>query len=42
MNGWWQVITEVEFNRKAATQSATWRHTGNYEWRTCPRSLHGG
>jgi len=29
------IITRVEFNRKAATQGATSRYTGNYEWRTC-------
>jgi len=29
----------VKFRRKAATQGATSRHTGHYEWRTCPRSL---
>jgi len=23
-------------------QGATSCHTGNYEWRTCPRSLRGG
>jgi len=38
MNGWWQAIIGVEFDRKAATL----HHTGNYEWRTCPKSLHGG
>jgi len=35
-------MTGVEFSRKAATQGATSRHTDNYEWRTCPRSLRGG
>jgi len=34
--------TRVEFNHKAATQGTASRHTGNNEWRTCPRSLHGG
>jgi len=23
-------------------QGATSHHTGNYEWKTCPRSLRGG
>jgi len=36
-----QAITGVEFSRKAATGHHI-HHTGNYEWRTCPRSLHGG
>jgi len=36
------IITRVEFSCKAATQGASSRHTGNYEWRTCPRSLRGG
>jgi len=28
--------------RQPRRVGATSRHTGNYEWRTCPRSLHGG
>jgi len=35
-------ITGVEFNHEAATQGVTSRYTGNYKWRTCPRSLQGG
>jgi len=33
-----QAITGLEFSRKATMQGATSRHTGSYEWRTCPRS----
>jgi len=39
MNGILQAITGVEFSRKAATGSNI-RDTGNYGWRTCPRSLY--
>jgi len=33
-------LLQFKFNRKATTQGATSRHTGNYKWRACPRSLY--
>jgi len=41
MSRWYQAITGVEFSPEAATQGATSRQIGNYEWRTCERSLRG-
>jgi len=35
------VITGVEFSRKV-TAGRHIRHTRNFGWRTCPRSLRGG
>jgi len=32
-----QVITGVEYNRKATTEGAASRYTGNCEWRTSTR-----